>query len=202
MKPADGPWQTGGVIYVDSAEKAARFVMNCNQEWLPIIFLQDVNGFMVGRESERAGIIKAGAKLVSAISNSRTPKLTVILGGSFGAGNYALCGKAFDPRLIFAWPTARCAVMGPDQATGTLLDITMKSLERSGESLDADRLAAMRQQVQTDYERQMNARYAAAHGWVDAIIEPAATRETLIQSLEIVTRHVDDEPYRLGVFQV
>ena len=109
IKPADGPIQFGGVMYVDGAEKAARFVMNCNQDWLPVLFLQDVNGFMVGRESERAGIIKSGAKLVSAISNSRVPKLTIIVGGSFGAGNYALCGKAFDPRLIFAWPTARCA---------------------------------------------------------------------------------------------
>ncbi len=133
VRPADGPLEFGGVMYVDSAEKAARFVMNCNQDWLPIVFLQDVNGFMVGRDSERAGIIKAGAKLVNAISNSRVPKLTVIIGGSFGAGNYALCGKAFDPRLIFAWPNARCAVMGADQATSTLLEITLKSLERSGQ---------------------------------------------------------------------
>ena len=132
VQPADGPIQFGGVLYVDSAEKAARFVMNCNQDWLPILFLQDVNGFMVGRDSERAGIIKAGAKLVNAISNSRVPKLTVILGGSFGAGNYALCGKAFDPRFIFAWPTARYAVMGGDQATSTLLDITVTSLKRQG----------------------------------------------------------------------
>ena len=127
-----GPLQFGGVLYVDGAEKAARFVMNCNQDWLPILFLQDVNGFMVGRDSERAGIIKAGAKLVNAIANSRVPKLTVIVGGSFGAGNYALCGKAFDPRLIFAWPAARCAVMGGEQATRTLLDITIKSLRAAG----------------------------------------------------------------------
>ncbi len=112
VRPADGPIQFGGVLYVDSADKAARFIMNCNQDWLPIIFLQDVNGFMVGRDSEREGIIKAGAKLVNAISNSRVPKLTVIVGGSYGAGNYALCGKAFDPRFIFAWPAAHCAVMG------------------------------------------------------------------------------------------
>ena len=137
VRPAEGPIQFGGVLYVDSAEKAARFVMNCNQDWLPIVFLQDVNGFMVGRDSERSGIIKAGAKLVSAISNSRVPKLTVIVGGSFGAGNYALCGKAFDPRLIFAWPAARCAVMGAEQATSTLLDITVKSLERQGHAVDA-----------------------------------------------------------------
>ncbi len=202
VKPADGPLQFGGVLYVDSAEKAARFVMNCNQDWLPMIFLQDVNGFMVGRDSERAGIIKAGAKLVSAISNSRVPKLTVIMGGSFGAGNYALCGKAFDPRLIFAWPSARCAVMGGDQATSTLLDITVKSMQRQDEKVDAAELAALRDRVQQDYQRQMEARYAAARGWVDAIIEPADTRGVLIESLHIATRHAEVEPYRLGVFQV
>jgi acetyl-CoA carboxylase carboxyltransferase component len=202
VKPADGPLEFGGVLYVDSAEKAARFVMSCNQDWLPLIFLQDVNGFMVGRDSERSGIIKAGAKLVSAISNSRVPKLTVIVGGSFGAGNYALCGKAFDPRLIFAWPTARCAVMGADQATSTLLDITVKSLERQGEAVDAAQLRELRDQVKGDYQRQTDPRYAAARGWVDAIIDPATTRDVLIQSLEIATRHADQEPYRLGVFQV
>ncbi len=202
VKPADGPLQFGGVLYVDSAEKAARFVMNCNQDWLPLVFLQDVNGFMVGRDSERSGIIKAGARLVSAISNSRVPKLTVILGGSFGAGNYALCGKAFDPRLIFAWPTARCAVMGADQATSTLLDITVKSLERQGEAVDTAQMQELRDRVKADYERQMDPRYAAARGWVDAIIDPAATRDVLIQSLQIATRHADQEPYRLGVFQV
>ncbi len=202
VKAAEGPLQFGGVLYVDSAEKAARFVMDCNQNYLPLVFLQDVNGFMVGRESERSGIIKAGAKLVSAISNSRVPKLTVITGGSFGAGNYALCGKAFDPRLIFAWPTARCAVMGSEQATDTLLEITTKSLERQGEPLDEPRLNELRARVKEDYERQMDPRHAAARGWVDAIIEPAATRDVLIASLEIATRHVDDEPYKLGVFQV
>jgi acetyl-CoA carboxylase carboxyltransferase component len=202
VRPADGPIQFGGVLYVDSAEKAARFVMNCNQNWLPIIFLQDVNGFMVGRDSERAGIIKAGAKLVSAISNSRAPKLTVLIGGSFGAGNYALCGKAFDPRLIFAWPNARCAVMGGEQATSTLLDITVKSLRRQGDAIDADQLAALRDKVKGDYERQTDVRHGAARGWVDAILAPPATRDVLIQSLEIATRHASDEPYRLGVFQV
>lgn len=201
VKPADGPIQFGGVLYVDSAEKAARFVMNCNQDWLPIVFLQDVNGFMVGRDSERDGIIKAGAKLVNAISNSRVPKITVLIGGSFGAGNYAMCGKAFDPRLIFAWPAARCAVMGSDQATSTLLEVTVKSLERQGEAPDAAQLAALRDKVKGDYERQMDARYGAARGWVDAIIDPAETRNVLIQSLEMSTRHADLEPFKLGVFQ-
>ena len=202
VRPADGPLQFGGVLYVDSADKAARFVMNCNQDWLPILFLQDVNGFMVGRDSERSGIIKAGAKLVSAISNSRVPKLTVIAGGSYGAGNYALCGRAFDPRLIFAWPTARIAVMGGEQASDTLLDVTVKSLERQGATVDAAELARLRDQVKHDYEQQTDVRYAAAHGWVDAIIDPLETRDLLIQSLEIAMRHVENEPYRLGVFQV
>jgi acetyl-CoA carboxylase carboxyltransferase component len=202
VRPAQGPIQFGGVLYVDSAEKAARFVMDCNQNWLPIVFLQDVNGFMVGRDSEQSGIIKAGAKLVNAISNSRVPKVTVILGGSFGAGNYALCGKAFDPRFIFAWPTARYAVMGAEQATSTLLDVTVKSLERQGHAVDAEELAALRDKVKGDYERQMDIRYAAARGWVDAIIDPADTRDTLIAALEVATRHVSEEPFRVGVYQV
>ncbi|MCC7083805.1 MAG: acyl-CoA carboxylase subunit beta [Pirellulales bacterium] len=202
VRPADGPYQFGGVLYVDSAEKAARFVMNCNQDWLPIIFLQDVNGFMVGRDSERAGIIKAGAKLVSAISNSRVPKITVITGGSYGAGNYALCGKAFDPRFIFAWPTARIAVMGGEQAAETLLEVAVKSVQRQGGKVDAEELAKLRDTVTADYERQTDVRYAAARGWVDAIIDPATTREALVAALEIATRHVAEEPFRLGVFQV
>ena len=202
VKTPEGRLQFGGVIYVDSAEKAARFVMNCNQDRTPLLFVQDVNGFMVGRESEQAGIIKEGAKLVSAMSNSRVPKLTLITGGSYGAGNYALCGKAFDPRLIFAWPSAHCAVMGGDQATSTLLDITVRSLRRQGHDVDADELAELRDRVKGDYDRQMDVRYGAARGWVDAIIEPAETRQILIESLEIVTRHLPDEPYRLGVYQV
>ncbi len=202
VRPAEGPMQFGGVLYVDSAEKAARFVMSCNQDWLPIVFLQDVNGFMVGRDSEHAGIIKAGAKLVNAISNSRVPKLTVITGGSFGAGNYAMCGKAFDPRLIFAWPNARCAVMGGEQATSTLLDITIKSLERQGHQVDADELAALRDKVRGDYDRQMDVRYGAARGWVDAIIDPTDTRDVLIYAIECVTREASVEPFKLGVFQV
>ena len=201
-KDASGALQFGGVIYVDGAEKAARFVMNCNQDWLPLIFLQDVNGFMVGRDSEHAGIIKAGAKLVSAVSNSRVPKLTLLMGGSFGAGNYALCGKAFDPRLIFAWPTAKCAVMGGDQAVNTLLDVTVAAMKRKGETVEAAELDALRDRVKADYEQAMDPRYAAARGWVDRIIDPAATRAELITALEIVTRHADQEAYRLGVFQV
>jgi acetyl-CoA carboxylase carboxyltransferase component len=202
VRPASGPIQFSGVIYVDSADKAARFVMTCNQDWLPILFVQDVNGFMVGRDSEQEGIIRAGAKLVNAISNSRVPKLTLLLGGSFGAGNYALCGKAFDPRFIFAWPNARCAVMGGDQATSTLLDVQVKSLERQGHHVDAAELAALRDKVKGAYDAQMDVRYGAARGWVDAIIDPVQTRDTLIEALAISTRQATDEPFKLGVFQV
>ncbi|REK08636.1 MAG: acyl-CoA carboxylase subunit beta [Planctomycetota bacterium] len=202
VRPADGPIQFGGVLYVDSADKAARFIMNCNQDWLPILFLQDVNGFMVGRDSERGGIIKAGAKLVNAISNSRVPKLTVLVGGSYGAGNYAMCGKAFDPRLIFAWPTARCAVMGGEQATNTLLDVRVKSLERQGHEVDADELGQLRATVRENYERATDVRYAAARGWVDAILDPAKTREALVFALEAATGHAENEPFKVGVFQV
>ncbi len=202
VRSARGEFQFASVLYVDSADKAARFVMNCNQDWLPLLFLQDVNGFMVGRDSERSGIIKAGAKLVSAVSNSRVPKITLITGGSYGAGNYALCGKAFDPRFIYAWPTARCAVMGPAQATGTLLDVMVASLKKQGQEPDAAELDQLREQVAADYERQTDVRYAAARLWVDAILDPAQTREVLIESLAVATRHASDEPFHLGVYQV
>jgi acetyl-CoA carboxylase carboxyltransferase component len=202
IRTARGEFQFGGVLYVDSAEKAARFIMNCNQDFLPVVFLQDVNGFMVGREAERDGIIKAGAKLVNAVSNCRVPKVTVITGGSFGAGNYAMCGKAFDPRFLFAWPNARCAVMGADQAAGTLLDITVRSLERQGHAVDAAELEALREKVSGDYSRQVDVRYGAARGWVDAIIDPAETRRWLTFALETVTRVPQTEPFRLGVYQV
>jgi acetyl-CoA carboxylase carboxyltransferase component len=202
VKSGRGEFQFGSVIYVDSAEKAARFVMNCNQDWLPILFLQDVNGFMVGRDSERAGIIKAGAKLVNAVSNSRVPKITLITGGSYGAGNYALCGKAFDPRFIFAWPSGRNSVMGAAQATNTLLDVMVASIKKQGREPDAEELEQLRQQVAADYERQTDIRYAAARLWVDAILDPAETRGALIQSLEVATRQASDEPFRVGVYQV
>ncbi|MBS0266202.1 MAG: acyl-CoA carboxylase subunit beta [Planctomycetes bacterium] len=192
----------GGVIYHESADKAARFVMDCNQTWLPLIFLQDVYGFMVGRDSEQAGIIRAGAKLVNAISNSRVPKLTVILGGSYGAGNYALCGKAFDPRLIFAWPTARYAVMGGQQAADTLLEIQVAALKRAGQVPEAEELEALRKKTVASYEVQTDVRYAAARGWVDAIVEPSQTREALLTALSVATRHADPDPFRTGVLQV
>lgn len=202
VHPPKAGLQFGGVIYHDSADKAARFVMDCNQTWTPIVFLQDVYGFMVGRDSEQSGIIRAGAKLVSAISNSRVPKLTVIIGGSYGAGNYALCGKAFDPRFIFAWPNARCAVMGSSQAASTLLDINIAALKRAGQEPDAEELAALKKKTVESYEEQTDIRYAAARGFVDEILEPADTRSALITALETACRHAEEEPYRLGVFQV
>ncbi|HVK12835.1 MAG TPA: acyl-CoA carboxylase subunit beta [Gemmataceae bacterium] len=201
-KPAQGPVQYGGVIYVDSADKAARFVMDCNQTRVPLVFLQNVNGFMVGKESEQAGIIKAGAKLVNAISNSVVPKLTLITGGSFGAGNYALCGKAFDPRFIFAWPTARYAVMGGDQAANTLLDVQVTALKRAGKEPDAAELAALRDQVKASYEEKTDIRYAAARLWVDRIVRPEESRAALLTALAVATRHDDGRPFRTGVFQV
>ena len=201
-RPAVGPLQYGGVIYVDSADKAARFIMDCNQIRLPLLFLQDVNGFMVGRDSEQAGIIRAGAKLVNVIANSVVPKLTVILGGSFGAGNYALCGKAFDPRFIFAWPTARYAVMGGEQAASTLLDITVNALRRAGHEPDAEELEELRRKVEATYDEQTDVRYAAARLWVDKILDPAETRETLLLALEVATRYDDGRPFKTGVLQV
>ncbi len=194
--------QFGGVIYHDGADKAARFILDCNQSWLPLIFLQDVNGFMVGRDSEQAGIIRAGAKLVNAISNSRVPKLTVIIGGSYGAGNYALCGKAFDPRFIVAWPTAKYAVMGAQQAAATLLDIHLAALKRAGRDPEAAEMQDLRSKVTASYTEQTDIRHAAARGWVDDIIEPAETRNVLITMLKIVTRTVNDRPLQTGVIQV
>jgi acetyl-CoA carboxylase carboxyltransferase component len=201
-KPAVGPLQYGGVIYVDSADKAARFIMDCNQSRMPIIFLQDVNGFMVGREAEQAGIIRAGAKLVNVIANSVVPKITVILGGSFGAGNYAMCGKAFDPRFIFAWPTARYAVMGGEQAASTLLEINISALRRSGHEPDADELEEVRRKVEESYRQQTDVRYAAARLWVDKILDPAETRDALLVALEIATRYDEGRPFKTGVLQV
>jgi acetyl-CoA carboxylase carboxyltransferase component len=202
VKLPNGSLQFGGVIYVDAADKAARFIMDCNQSRLPLIFLQDVNGFMVGRDSERAGIIRAGAKLVNVIANSVVPKLTVILGGSFGAGNYALCGKAFDPRLILAWPTAKYAVMGGEQAASTLLDITVNALKRQGHNPEADELTELRNKVEASYSEQTDVRYAAARLWVDKLIEPAQTRAALLVALAAATRDDDGRPFKTGVLQV
>jgi acetyl-CoA carboxylase carboxyltransferase component len=202
VKTADGQLQFGGVLYVDSSDKAARFIMDCNQTRIPILFVQNVNGFMVGRDSEQAGIIRAGAKLVNVISNSVVPKITLITGGSFGAGNYALCGKAFDPRFIFAWPTAKYAVMGGDQAAGTLLDVQVQALKRQGKEPDAEELAALRDKVKASYDEQTDIRYAAARLWVDAIVPPEDSRAALLTAVEVATRFDSGRAFKTGVLQV
>ncbi|MDR3633970.1 MAG: acyl-CoA carboxylase subunit beta, partial [Isosphaeraceae bacterium] len=197
-----GPFQFGGVIYADSAEKAARFVLDCNQNRVPLLFLQDVNGFDVGRDAERTGIIRRGAKLVNAVSNSTVPKLTLLIGHSFGAGHYALCGKAFDPRFLFAWPGARYAVMGAQQAARTMLDINVATLKRQGKQVDDAELSAMADALRARYDRETDIRYAAARGWIDAIIDPARTRDVLITALDIAVRQREASPIATGVFQV
>lgn len=193
--------QMGGVIYADSADKAARFVMDCNQTGLPIIFFQDVTGFMVGRDAEQSGIIRSGAKLVSAVSNSVVPKITVVIGGSFGAGNYALCGKAYDPRFIIAWPNARYAVMGAAQASDTVFSVLKKARERD-KAASHDELDALREKVKQTYEEQTDIRYGAARGWVDAIIQPHETRNVLVQLLRYVSRPAARGRFHTGVIQV
>ncbi|PYU18877.1 MAG: methylcrotonoyl-CoA carboxylase [Acidobacteria bacterium] len=191
----------GGVIYTESAEKAARFILDCNQNLVPLIFLHDVNGFMVGKEAEWSGIIRAGAKMVNAVANSVVPKMSVILGGSFGAGHYAMCGKAYDPRFIFAWPTARYAVMSGDAAAGTLVEIKVKQLQREGKKLSAKELEELRESVRASYERQTDPRYAAARLWVDGILDPAHTREALIWGLEAAAFNPDIREFKTGVLQ-
>lgn len=198
-----GEIEIGGVIYADAADKAARFVMDCNQTQLPLIFIQDVVGFMVGREAEQTGIIRCGAKLVNAVSNSVVPKITVIIGNSFGAGHYALCGKAYDPRFIIAWPNAKYAVMGPDQAADTLSHVQSKKQERRGKVIDSAEEAEVKASMKERYNKQMDIRYGAARGWVDAIIAPHTTREHLIEMLQIVRRvPVISPTFHTGVIQV
>ncbi len=197
-----GPIQFGGVIYGDSADKAARFVLDCNQSRVPLLFIQDVNGFDVGRDAERSGIIRRGAKLVNAVSNSVVPKLTLLVGHSFGAGHYALCGKAFDPRFLFAWPTARYAVMGAQQASRTMLDVTVAALKREGRQIDDAEMQAIAAELRARYDRETDIRYGAARGWVDAIIDPTQTRDVLITALDVATRRRDVLPLEVGVFQV
>jgi 3-methylcrotonyl-CoA carboxylase beta subunit len=191
----------GGVIYTEAAEKAARFILDCNQNRVPLIFLHDVNGFMVGKDAEWSGIIRAGAKMVNAVANSVVPKITVICGGSFGAGHYAMCGKAYDPRFIFAWPTARYAVMSGDAAAGTLVEIKLKQLEREGKKVDEKAKKELYELVRATYEHQTDPRYAAARLWVDAIIDPAHTRDALIQALESAALNPDIAEFKTGVLQ-
>ena len=191
----------GGVIYSDGAQKAARFIMDCNQSLVPLVFLHDVNGFMVGKDAEWSGIIRAGAKMVSAVSTSVVPKITVILGGSFGAGHYAMCGKAYDPRFLFAWPTARYAVMSGAAAAGTLAEVRARQMERGGQTLSETERAALSKEIQADYDAQADPRYGAARLWIDAIIDPARTREVLIAALEACALNPEAPRFNPGVLQ-
>ena len=191
----------GGVIYTESAEKAARFIMDCNQSLVPLVFFHDVNGFMVGRDAEWSGIIKAGAKMVNAVSNSIVPKIVVIVGGSFGAGHYAMCGKAFDPRFVFAWPTAKYAVMSGDAAAGTLVEIKVKQLERSGKKLSEEERKELFESTKQTYEEQTDPRYGAARLWIDKIIDPMETRQAITQALEAASLNPEVAEFKVGVLQ-
>jgi acetyl-CoA carboxylase carboxyltransferase component len=191
----------GGVVYTESAEKAARFIMDCNQNLVPLVFLHDVNGFMVGRDAEWSGIIRAGAKMVNAVSNSVVPKITVILGGSFGAGHYAMCGKAYDPRFVFAWPTAKYAVMSGASAAGTLVEIKIKQLERGGKKLSEGDKKKLYDEVKATYDEQMDPRYGAARLWIDKIIDPMETREALITALTAAALNPEVPKLNVGVLQ-
>jgi len=191
----------GGVIYAESAEKAARFIMDCNQNLIPLIFLHDVNGFMVGRDAEWSGIIRAGAQMVSAVANSTVPKITVILGGSFGAGHYAMCGKAYDPRFLFAWPTARYAVMSGASAASTLVEIKIRQLERGGKQLSEEEKSQVFASIKAAYDEQTDCRYAAARLWVDAIIDPAKTRDVLLTALQAAALNPEVAKFNPGVIQ-
>jgi 3-methylcrotonyl-CoA carboxylase beta subunit len=202
VKSKKGEMQMGGVIYNDSADKAARFIMNCNQKKIPLVFLQDVTGFMVGSRSEHAGIIKDGAKLVNAVANSVVPKFTVIVGNSYGAGNYAMCGKAYDPRFIYAWPNAKIAVMGGEQAAKTLLQIQVASLKAKGEEITPEDETRLLNTITEKYQSQTTPYYAAARLWVDEIIDPADTRKILSASLTAANQAPIEDAFNLGVFQV
>ena len=201
VKSKKGEMKFGGVIYSDSADKAARFIMNCNQKKIPLVFLQDVTGFMVGSRSEHGGIIKDGAKLVNAMSNSVVPKFTIITGNSFGAGNYAMCGKAYDPRLIVAWPTAQIAVMGGAQAAKVLLQIEKASLKSKGGEITPEKESEMLNTITDRYNKQMSPYYAASRLWVDAIIDPLETRKVISMGIEMADQSPIKEAYNVGVLQ-
>jgi len=201
VKSAKNEMQLGGVIYSDSADKAARFIMNCNQKKIPLVFLQDVTGFMVGSRSEHGGIIKDGAKLVNAVSNSVVPKITIVTGNSYGAGNYAMCGKAYDPRFIYAWPTAKIAVMGGDQAAKTLLQIQVASQKAKGEVVTPEKEQELLKTIKDHYEKTTTPYYAAARLWVDKIIDPAETRSLISASIEAANHAPIAKPFNAGILQ-
>lgn len=202
IKNKKGELQIGGVIYNDSADKGARFIMNCNQKKIPLIFLQDITGFMVGTRSEHAGIIKDGAKMVNAVANSVVPKITFILGNSYGAGNYAMCGKAYDPRFIYAWPSAKIAVMGGEQAAKTLLQIEVASLKAKGQEITSEKEEKLLKEMMDKYALQTTAVYAAARLWVDAIIDPQKTRKIISESLSAANHNPKMEEFKTGILQV
>lgn len=201
VKTLRGEMQVGGVIYSDSADKAARFIMNCNQKKVPLVFFQDVTGFMVGSRAEQGGIIKDGAKMVTAVANSVVPKFTVVVGNSFGAGNYAMCGKAYDPRLIVAWPTATIAVMGGRQASETLLAIRLQQMDKGGKAIGEEEQQALLAEITAKYEQQMDPYYAAARLWVDALIDPADTRAVLSRGIAVAAAGPHPPPFNPGVIQ-
>jgi len=200
VKNAKGEMQFGGVIYSDSADKAARFIMNCNQKRIPLIFLHDVTGFMVGKRSEHGGIIKDGAKMVNAVSNSTVPKISIVMGNSYGAGNYAMCGKAYDPRFIAAWPTAKIAVMGGSQAAKVLTQIQVASMKAKGEEPDKQKETELFDRIKKRYDEQTSPYYAAARLWVDAIIDPTETRDFISMAIE-ASDNAPVEKFNPGVIQ-
>ena len=202
IKNKKGELQMGGVIYNDSADKAARFIMNCNQKKIPLVFLQDVTGFMVGTRSEHSGIIKDGAKMVNAVANSVVPKITIITGNSYGAGNYAMCGKAYDPRFIYAWPSAKIAVMGGEQAAKTLLQIEVASLKAKGQEITPEGEAKLLKEITDKYTKQTTPYYAASRLWVDAIIDPAETRTMISENIAAANNNPVIPEFKTGVFQV
>lgn len=202
VKSKKGEMQMGGVIYNDSADKAARFILNCNQKKIPLVFLQDVTGFMVGSRSEHSGIIKDGAKMVNAVANSVVPKITIVIGNSYGAGNYAMCGKAYDPRFIYAWPSAKIAVMGGDQAAKTLLQIQVAGMKAKGKEITPQQEEELLNQIKGRYEKQTSPYYAAARLWVDAIIDPAETRKVIAEGIAAANQNPFMQDLKTGVFQV
>lgn len=202
VKTKKGEMQMGGVIYNDSADKAARFILNCNQKKIPLVFLQDVTGFMVGSRSEQAGIIKDGAKMVNAVANSVVPKITIIIGNSYGAGNYAMCGKAYDPRFIYAWPSAKIAVMGGDQAAKTLLQIQVSAMKAKGKDIQKEQEQKLLNEIKDRYDEQTTPYYAAARLWVDAIIDPVETRKVISEGISASNHNPDIKEMKLGMFQV
>ena len=200
VKNKKGEMQFGGVIYGDAADKATRFIANCNQRNIPLVFLQDVTGFMVGSKAEHSGIIKDGAKMVNAVANSVVPKFTVVIGNSFGAGNYAMCGRAFDPRFMVAWPTAKIAVMGGTQASDVLLQIERAAIR--GEATDIKKEEILKKEIQERYEEKTQILNAASQLWIDAVIDPATTRQWISQGIEIADHAPAEESFNMGVLQV